>query len=104
MDVVVIPTNLPIARDDMNDRIYKTMREKFNAIIAEVNKCTEGRPVLVGTTSVEVLNFCLKCLKCVVSHNVLNAKQHQREADVVGRPVKQGQLLLLLIWLVEVRI
>ena len=96
LDVVVIPTNLPIARDDMNDRIYKTMREKFNAIIAEVNKCTEeGRPVLVGTTSVEVSELLSKMLKMRgVRHNVLNAKQHQREADVVAEAGKPGAVTI----------
>ena len=91
LDVVVIPTNKPIARIDMNDRIYRTKREKYNAVIDEVVAMVEqGRPVLVGTTSVEISELLSKMLTLrKIKHNVLNAKLHQQEAQVVleaGRP------------------
>ena len=91
LDVVVIPTNRPIARVDMDDRIYKTKRGKYNAIIQEVERLIgEGRPVLVGTTSVETSELLSRMLtQHKIPHNVLNAKQHQREAEIValaGRP------------------
>ena len=87
LDVVVIPTNRPIARNDMNDRIYKTQREKYNAVIEEVEKMvTEGRPVLVGTTSVEISELLSRMLTMrKTPHNVLNAKLHQKEADIVAQ-------------------
>ena len=83
LDVVVIPTNRPIARNDMNDRIYKTKREKYNAVIEEIVRLTEaGRPVLVGTTSVEISELLSRMLTMrKIKHNVLNAKLHQKEAD-----------------------
>ena len=86
LDVVVIPTNRPIARKDMNDRIYKTKREKYNAVIEEVeNLVKAGRPVLVGTTSVEVSELLSRLLTIrKIPHNVLNAKLHQKEADIVA--------------------
>lgn len=86
LDVVVIPTNRPIARKDQDDLIYKTKREKYNAVIEEVVKLTsEGRPVLVGTTSVEISELLSRMLKLRnIRHNVLNAKQHQREAEIVA--------------------
>ncbi|TVR77355.1 MAG: preprotein translocase subunit SecA [Chitinophagaceae bacterium] len=85
LDVVVIPTNKPIQRDDMPDKIYKTTKEKFNALIDEAKELQEiGRPVLIGTTSVEVSEVLSRMLKLRgVKHNVLNAKQHGREAEVV---------------------
>nr|HMN23814.1 SEC-C metal-binding domain-containing protein [Ignavibacteriaceae bacterium] len=85
LEVVVIPTNRPIARDDQDDAVYKTKREKYNAIIEQIETLKkEGRPVLVGTTSVEVSETLSRMLKRKgVQHNVLNAKQHQREAEVV---------------------
>ena len=91
LDVVVIPTNKPIARIDMNDRIYRTKREKYNAVIDEiVSMVNQGRPVLVGTTSVEISELLSKMLNIrKIKHNVLNAKLHQQEAQVVaeaGRP------------------
>lgn len=91
LDVVVIPTNRPIARKDSDDQIYKTKREKYNAVIDEVVKLTsEGRPVLVGTTSVEISELLSRMLKLRnIRHNVLNAKQNQREAEIVadaGKP------------------
>ena len=87
LDVVVIPTNRPIARKDMNDRVYKTKREKYKAVIEEIEKMVEaGRPVLVGTTSVEISEMLSKMLSLrKIEHNVLNAKLHQREADIVAR-------------------
>ncbi len=86
LDVVVIPTNRPIARNDMNDRIYKTKREKYNAVIEEIVSLTEaGRPVLVGTTSVEISELLSRMLTMrKIKHNVLNAKLHQKEAEIVA--------------------
>lgn len=86
LDVVVIPTNRAIARKDMEDLIYKTKREKYNAVIDEIVKLTaEGRPVLVGTTSVEISELLSRMLKLRnIKHNVLNAKQNQREAEIVA--------------------
>ena len=92
LDVMVIPTNRPIVRDDRQDLIYKTKREKYNAVIdelVELNKA--GRPALVGTTTVEVSELLSKMLKIrKIDHNVLNAKLHQREADVVAQAGKAG--------------
>ena len=87
LDVVVIPTNRPIARHDMNDRVYKTKREKYKAVIEEIEKMVqEGRPVLVGTTSVEISEMLSKMLTMrKIEHNVLNAKLHQKEADIVAQ-------------------
>ncbi len=92
LDVVVIPTNRPIARQDMNDRIYKTMREKYNAVIEEIVTLVEnGRPVLVGTTSVEISELLSKMLRLRgIEHNVLNAKLHQKEAEIVAQAGKAG--------------
>ena len=86
LDVVVIPTNRPIARIDMNDRIYKTKREKYNAVIEEIVRLTEaGRPVLVGTTSVDISELLSRMLTMrKIQHNVLNAKLHQKEAEIVA--------------------
>ena len=87
LDVVVIPTNRPIARNDMNDRVYKTKREKYKAVIEEIEKMVEaGRPVLVGTTSVEISEMLSKMLTMRhIEHSVLNAKLHQKEADIVAK-------------------
>ena len=87
LDVVVIPTNRPIARNDMNDRVYKTKREKYKAVIEEIEKMVAaGRPVLVGTTSVEISEMLSKMLTmCHIEHSVLNAKLHQKEADIVAK-------------------
>lgn len=92
LDVVEIPTNRPIARDDRNDLIYKTKREKYNAIIDEVTKLSQsGRPVLIGTTSVEISELLSKLLSVrKVPHNVLNAKLHKKEADVVAEAGYSG--------------
>jgi len=86
LDVVAIPTNKPIIRDDRDDLVYKTNREKYNAVIEEIVKLTnEGRPVLVGTTSVEISELLGRILKTrKIKHNILNAKLHQREADIVA--------------------
>jgi preprotein translocase subunit SecA len=92
LDVMEIPTNRPIARDDRNDLIYKTKREKYNAIIEEVTKLSQsGRPVLIGTTSVEISELLSKLLSVrKVPHNVLNAKLHKKEADVVAEAGNAG--------------
>jgi len=92
LDVVEIPTNRPIARDDRNDLIYKTKREKYNAIIEEVTKLSNsGRPVLIGTTSVEISELLSRMLTIrKVPHNVLNAKLHKKEADVVAEAGNAG--------------
>ena len=92
LDVVVIPTNKPIARIDMNDRIYRTKREKYNAVIDEIQALIEaGRPVLVGTTSVEISELLSKMLSLrKIPHNVLNAKLHQHEAEVVAQAGRKG--------------
>ena len=86
LDVVAIPTNRPIIRDDRDDLVYKTNREKYNAVIEEIVTLTEaGRPILVGTTSVEISELLGRILKNKgIKHNILNAKLHQREADIVA--------------------
>ena len=86
LDVVEIPTNRPIARVDMEDRVYKTKREKYKAVIEEVERMVNaGRPVLVGTTSVEISEMLSKMLTMrKIEHNVLNAKQHEREAEILS--------------------
>ncbi len=96
LDVVVIPTNRPIARDDREDLVFKTEREKFNAVINDVVKLTkQGRPVLVGTTSVDISEKLSRMLKMKgIDHNVLNAKQHQREADIVAEAGRPGKVTI----------
>ncbi|SNT19501.1 protein translocase subunit secA [Ekhidna lutea] len=96
LDVVVIPTNRPIARADENDKVYKTIREKFNAVAEEVVELTQaGRPVLVGTTSVEISELLSRMLKMRnINHQVLNAKQHAKEADVVAEAGKPGAVTI----------
>ncbi len=96
LDVVVIPTNRPIARDDREDLVYKTKREKYNAVIEEiVDLVNAGRPVLVGTTSVEISELLSRMLKLRgIKHNVLNAKLHQREADIVAEAGKKGTVTI----------
>ena len=86
LDVVEIPTNRPIARNDMDDRVYKTSREKYNAVIEEIETMrNSGRPTLVGTTSVEISELLSKMLTMrKIPHQVLNAKLHQKEADIVA--------------------
>ena len=87
LDVVEIPTNRPVIRKDLNDRVYKTKREKYAAVIDEIVKMrNEGRPVLVGTTSVDVSELLSRMLQLRhIPHNVLNAKLHQKEADIVAQ-------------------
>lgn len=96
LDVVVIPTNRPIIRIDGDDLIYKTKREKFNAVIDKINELTKaGRPVLVGTTSVEVSELLSRMLKMrSIKHNVLNAKQHAREAEIVAEAGRAGSVTI----------
>jgi len=96
LDVVVIPTNRPIARDDRNDLVFKTKREKYNAIVDEVVNLREaGRPVLVGTTNVEVSELLSRMLQIKhIPHQVLNAKLHQREADIVAEAGKAGTVTI----------
>ncbi|AXO81582.1 preprotein translocase subunit SecA [Olleya aquimaris] len=96
LDVVEIPTNRPIARDDRQDLVYKTKREKYNAVIEEVTKLSAaGRPVLIGTTSVEISELLGKMLSIrKVPHNVLNAKQHKKEAEIVDQAGKAGQVTI----------
>jgi len=92
LDVVAIPTNRPLQRDDKDDLVFKTNREKYNAVIEDIVKLTDlGRPILVGTTSVEISELLSTILrKRGVKHNVLNAKMHQREADIVAEAGKAG--------------
>lgn len=96
LDVVVIPTNRPIIRNDMNDRIYKTKREKYTAVINEIeNTISKGRPVLVGTTSVEISELLSRMLTFrKIKHNVLNAKLHQREAEIVANAGQRGMVTI----------
>jgi preprotein translocase subunit SecA len=92
LDVVEIPTNRPMARKDKEDLIYRTVREKFNAVIEDVVELSkEGRPVLIGTTSVEISELLSRMLKIRgIQHNVLNAKMHKSEAEIVAEAGKPG--------------
>ena len=96
LDVVVIPTNRPVIRDDREDLVYKTKREKYNAVIEEIVRLVEAkRPVLVGTTSVEISELLSRMLKLRgIKHNVLNAKQHQLEAQIVAEAGRSGQVTI----------
>ena len=96
LDVVVIPTNVPCIRQDREDIVYKTKREKYNAIIEEISNLNrQGRPVLVGTTSVEISELLSRMLKMRgLKHNVLNAKLHQREAEIVAEAGKAGTITI----------
>ena len=96
LDVVEIPTNRPIARFDREDMVYKTKREKYNAVIDNVTELSRaGRPVLIGTTSVEISELLSRMLNLrQVQHNVLNAKLHKREADIVEEAGKAGQVTI----------
>ncbi len=96
LDVMSIPTNKPIVRKDHDDLVYKSTKEKFNAVIDEiVNLTSKGRPVLVGTTSVEISELLSRMLKFRnIKHNVLNAKQHQREAEIVAEAGKPGAVTI----------
>lgn len=92
LDVVTIPTNKPVARDDMNDRVYKTKKEKYAAVIQEIEELIKvGRPVLVGTTSVEISELLSRMLNMRrIPHQVLNAKLHQKEAEIVAQAGRKG--------------
>lgn len=96
LDVVVIPTNRPIVRDDREDLVFKTAREKYNTVIDDIVKLTEaGRPVLVGTTSVDISEKLSRMLQIRgIPHNVLNAKQHQREAEIVAEAGHAGRVTI----------
>jgi preprotein translocase subunit SecA len=96
LEVVVIPTNKPIDRADLDDAVYKTKREKYNAVIDEIEDLKKnGRPVLVGTTSVEVSETLSRMLKRRgTAHNVLNAKQHQREAEIIAHAGEKGAVTI----------
>ncbi len=96
LDVVVIPTNRPVVRHDREDLVYKTKREKFNAVADEINTLIKnGRPVLVGTTSVETSELLSRMLKLRnIKHNVLNAKLHQKEADIVAEAGRAGTVTI----------
>ena len=96
LEVVVIPTNRPIARDDREDYVYKTGREKYNAVIDEIGTLREaGRPVLVGTTSVDISELLSRALKMrKIPHQVLNAKRHQAEAEIVAEAGKPGMVTI----------
>jgi preprotein translocase subunit SecA len=96
LDVVVIPTNRPVIRQDMNDRVYKTKREKYAAVIKEIETLiNHGRPVLVGTTSVEISEMLSRMLDMrKIPHNVLNAKLHQKEAEIVAKAGMSGTVTI----------
>ena len=96
LDVVVIPTNRPVIRDDNNDRIYKTRREKYSSAVDEIKACySKGQPVLVGTASVEASELLSRMLKREkIPHNVLNAKYHRQEAEIVARAGQRGTVTI----------
>lgn len=96
MEVVEIPTNRPVIRDDMKDRVYRTKKDKYNAVIKEVeDMVAQGRPVLVGTTSVEISELLSRMLQLrKIPHQVLNAKLHQKEADIVAQAGKKGTVTI----------
>jgi len=96
LDVVVIPTNRPVIRKDNNDRIYKTRREKYNAALDEIKTCyANGQPLLVGTASVEASELLSRMLKREkIPHNVLNAKYHRQEAEIVARAGQKGTVTI----------
>ena len=96
LDVMEIPTNRPIQRSDREDLVYKTKREKYNAVIDEVTELSKGgRPVLIGTTSVEISELLGRMLKIrKIPHNILNAKLHKKESDIVAEAGKPGQVTI----------
>jgi preprotein translocase subunit SecA len=96
LEVTVVPTHKPVIRDDRQDLVYKTAREKYNAVIEEIQQLVDaGRPVLVGTTSVEVSELLSRMLKLrKIRHNVLNAKQHQREAEIIAEAGQRGAVTI----------
>ncbi len=96
LEVVVIPTNKPMIRDDRTDLVFLTQREKFNAIIEDIRECRErGQPALVGTTSIETSEYLAQLLdKAKIPHEVLNAKQHEREAHIVAQAGRAGSVTI----------
>src|SRR5260221_13391071 len=96
LDVLVIPTKRPVIRKDWNDRIYKTRREKYNSVLDEIkNAHGRGQPVLVGTASVEASELLSRMLKREkIPHNVLNAKYHRQEAEIVARAGQSGTVTI----------
>ena len=96
LDVMEIPTNRPIQRSDKEDLVYKTKREKYNAVTDEVTELSRsGRPVLIGTTSVEISELLGRMLKIrKIPHNILNAKLHKKESDIVAEAGKPGQVTI----------
>ena len=96
LDVVVMPTNMPMVRKDYSDVIYKTRREKYNAAMEEISECHQrGQPVLVGTVSVDVSeNFSKKLKKRGIPHAVLNAKNHEREAEIISQAGQAGAVTI----------
>jgi preprotein translocase subunit SecA len=96
LGVLVIPTNKPVARNDSNDSVYKTRREKYNAVLKEIKEVhSKGRPMLVGTISVEVSEHLSRMLKREgIIHSVLNAKYHQQEAEIVSRAGQRGAVTI----------
>ena len=96
LDVMEIPTNRPIQRSDKEDLVYKTKREKYNAVIDEVTELSRsGRPVLIGTTSVEISELLGRMLKIrKIPHNILNAKLHKKESEIVAEAGKPGQVTI----------
>ena len=96
LDVVVVPTHMPVVREDKDDMVFKTKREKYNAVIDEVERLVnQGRPVLVGTTSVDVSELLSRMLKRKgLKHNVLNAKYHQKEAEIISEAGESGAITI----------
>src|SRR5205823_7428817 len=96
LGVQVIPTNRPVARKDSHDTVYKTRREKYNAVLKEIETIHKiGRPILVGTISVEVSEFLSRTLKKAgIIHSVLNAKYHEQEAEIVARAGQRGSVTI----------
>ena len=94
LETVIIPTNLPMIRKDYNDQVFRTAEEKYEAVVADIKKCHEaGQPVLVGTTSIETSELVSRLLNQEkLPHNVLNAKEHAREADIVAQAGKPGMI------------
>ena len=106
MDVVEIPTNRPVQRIDLEDAVYMTKKEKFNAVVEAVKEAhAKQQPVLVGTITIETSELLSKMLRREgIAHNVLNAKFHELEAEIVAEPDRQELLQLLPTWQVVVRI
>jgi preprotein translocase subunit SecA len=96
LDVIVIPTNMPMVRKDASDMIFRTLPEKWNAVAEEIKECFEkGQPALVGTVSVENSELIARrLLKDGIPHNVLNAKHHEREAEIVAQAGRKGAVTI----------